>query len=219
MRSARRLAAVRHPCTAASPLVRSLAAGGPAATASGNAQNVGSTVLWVSREDLRVLQDGGGSIGGHLFVTTAGATASGTTVWNGCGAGSGDERMSRTGRFFNPFGFDVSSVTVDPHDVTGATVYATVMGFGSVLSSVASCVSLSGFRCALVEREREPSRRSHKRAGRRSERREHRVRRDRHRRVCHEPDRQPVRRRTAGAFSGQHCRMRQLSRWPPSRIC
>jgi len=30
---------------------------------------------------------------------------------------------------FNPGGFDVSSVVADPHDATGKTVYATVMGF------------------------------------------------------------------------------------------
>ena len=31
---------------------------------------------------------------------------------------------------FNPDHFDISSIAVDPHDATGGTVYATVMGFG-----------------------------------------------------------------------------------------
>lgn len=117
-------------CTAANPLVRSLAAGGPAA-ASGSAQNAGSTVLYAG---LAGSQDGGGSIGGHLFVTTAGPTASGTTAWTDAALGAVTNDV-QDGQVFNPFGFDVSSVTVDPHDGTGATVYATVMGFGSVLSS------------------------------------------------------------------------------------
>ena len=32
---------------------------------------------------------------------------------------------------FNPAGFDISSLTVDAHDPTGKTVYATVMGFAA----------------------------------------------------------------------------------------
>jgi len=118
------------PCTATSPLVRSLAAGGPAA-ASGNAQNTGSTVLYAG---IAGVEDGGGTIGGHLFMTTAGATASSTTVWTDAALGPVTNDV-QDGQVFNPFGFDVSSVTVDPHDLTGATVYATIMGFGSALTS------------------------------------------------------------------------------------
>jgi hypothetical protein len=118
------------PCTATSPLVRSLAAGGPVA-ASGNAQNAGSTVLYAG---LAGAEDGGGSIGGHLFVTASGATANSTTAWTDAGLGLVTNDV-QDGEVFNPFGFDVSSVTVDVHDVSGATVYATVMGFGSALTA------------------------------------------------------------------------------------
>ena len=114
------------PCSASSSLVRSLGTGGPVAT-SGSAQNTGSTILYAGLA-------AGGNLGGHLFVTTSGATASSATAWVDAGLGvvSNDVANAHT---FNPFGFDVSSVTVDAHDVTGGTVYATVMGFGSLLSA------------------------------------------------------------------------------------
>jgi len=37
---------------------------------------------------------------------------------------------------FNPGGFDLSSIAVDPHDATGKTVYVTIMGFsGNAISA------------------------------------------------------------------------------------
>ena len=74
------------------------------------------------------VQDGGGSAPGHVFQTTTGGVGAGAwtdaalnPVTNGQGALA----------TFNPVGFDVSSVVIDPHDSTGMTVYATVMGFTS----------------------------------------------------------------------------------------
>jgi hypothetical protein len=117
------------PCTATSSLVRSVAAGGPNA-ASTNAQNAGSTVLYAG---LAGAADGGGSLGGHLFMTTSGATANSSTTWTDAALAPVTNDIANA-QVFNPFGFDISSVTVDAHDVTGATVYATVMGFGSTLA-------------------------------------------------------------------------------------
>jgi hypothetical protein len=110
------------PCTQSSAMVRSLAAGG-AAAASTNAQNEGSTVLYAG---MAGNLDGGGSIPGHLFVTTSANTADATTAWTDA---SLDPVTHDLGEQFNPGGFDISSVMTDPHDTTGATVYATVMGF------------------------------------------------------------------------------------------
>jgi hypothetical protein len=101
------------PCTSNSPLIRALAAGGPGNTSS-NAQLAGSVVLYAG---LSGSLDGGGSIAGHLFVTTTANTAFTATSW-------ADTALPNAG------GFDVSSIYVDPHDATGATVYATIMGFG-----------------------------------------------------------------------------------------
>ena len=108
-------------CTSTSGLIRSMAAGGPVA-ATGLAQTSGASVLYAG---LAGVSDGGGaSGGGHLFVTTsannggAWADITGTPVANGNGVA------------FNASRFDISGIAMDPHDATGKTVYATVMGFG-----------------------------------------------------------------------------------------
>ena len=102
-------------------VVRSLAAGGPA-SGSAAAQHAGSTVLYAG---MAGTLSGGGSAAGHLFSTQAGATAGSSTVWTDLAASP-----VTGGGTFNLDGFDISSVTVDPHDATGQTVYATIMGFG-----------------------------------------------------------------------------------------
>jgi hypothetical protein len=111
------------PCTTASALIRSLAAGGPANTSS-NAQLSGSEVLYAG---LAGALDGGGTIPGHLFVTTNANTSPAT--WTDI-ALSPVTNDTADAQLFNPGNFDISSITVDPHDATGATVYATIMGFG-----------------------------------------------------------------------------------------
>ncbi len=111
-------------CSASNPVLRSLAAGGAASGATA-AQNAGSQVIYGG---MAGVLDGGGSLGGHLFGTTTAGTATGTTAWTDLAA-SPVTNDTATGGRFNPGGFDVSSVTVDPHDQTGATVYATIMGF------------------------------------------------------------------------------------------
>ena len=111
-------------CASSSSFVRSLAAGGPVSGASA-AANAGSEVLYAG---LAGVLDGGGSLGGHLFSTSAGATAGPATVWNDLGL-SPVANDGASGGVFNPSGFDVSSVVVDLHDATGGTVYATLTGF------------------------------------------------------------------------------------------
>jgi hypothetical protein len=110
------------PCTASGPLVRALAAGGPATTST-NAQNSGSQVIYAG---LAGASDGGSTLGGHVFVTMRADLANASTAWTD--AALSPVTNDSTG--FNPAGFDISSIAVDPHDATGATVYATVMGFG-----------------------------------------------------------------------------------------
>jgi hypothetical protein len=104
--------------------VRSLAAGGPASNAAA-AANAGSQVLYAG---LAGTLDGGGSLGGHLFATSAGNTAGPATVWDDL-ALSSVSNDAASGGIFNPSGFDVSSIVPDQHDPTGKTVYATLTGF------------------------------------------------------------------------------------------
>ena len=94
-------------CPAGQPVVRSLGAGG----AQGQA---GASVIYAG---LAGTNDGGQGFGGHIFSTAGANAANGSTAWKDV-----------TGPV-NAGGFDVSSIAVDGHDSTGATVYATLMGF------------------------------------------------------------------------------------------
>jgi hypothetical protein len=108
-------------CANSNPVLRSLAAGGPVSSATAS-QNAGSQVLYAG---MAGRLDGGGNFGGHLFSTTAANTATNTTAWNDLTSSP----VSNDPGGFNAGAFDLSSVVVDPHDATGSTVYATVMGF------------------------------------------------------------------------------------------
>ena len=120
-------------CTTANPgVVRALGAGGLVNHAA-TTQNSGSPVLYAG---MAGALDGGGSYGGHVFSTAAGATASSATVWTDIAASPVDSTAADQ-RVFNPGGFDISSIAVDSHDSTGMTVYVTVMGFGGNTVSVA----------------------------------------------------------------------------------
>jgi len=119
------LGGITLPCTPYSPLIRSIAAGGPSRT-SANQQNSGSTVIYAG---ISGSQDGGGAIPGHLFVTESANTATSIKAWTDISL-SAVTNDSSDAHVFNPDHFDVSSIAIDPHDATGGTVYATVMGFG-----------------------------------------------------------------------------------------
>ncbi len=109
-------------CTATNPAVRSLAAAGPAATST-SAQNSGSPILYAG---LAGSLDGGLTLGGHIFTTTSAATATNTTAWTDIATST---VTNVVGGIFNPGNFDISSLAADPHDATGKTIYATIMGF------------------------------------------------------------------------------------------
>ena len=111
-------------CSVNAPVVRSMAAGG-AKDASANAQDAGSAVIYAG---MAGALDGGAGLGGHLFRTNAANLASSTTIWTDAAKSPVTNDLGDAG-VFNPGGFDVSAVAVDPHDATGATVYATLMGF------------------------------------------------------------------------------------------
>ncbi len=112
------------PCTLTSAFIRSVGAGGPTVTAASAAQS-GSQVLYAG---MAGVHDGGGSLGGHIFVTEAANTANAHTAWTDTARGA----VLNGYASFNATGADVSAVVPDPHDPTGATVYATVMGFGEL---------------------------------------------------------------------------------------
>ena len=105
-------------------VVRSLGAGGPV-TSSVSDPNEGSEVLYAG---MAGAYDGGGGVAGHLFTTASAQTAGAATAWVDASLAPVTNDFGDAGRF-NPGGFDISSVVVDPHDASGQTVYATIMGF------------------------------------------------------------------------------------------
>ncbi len=111
-------------CAANNALLSALGAGGPSLRGTATS---GSSVVYAG---VAGVQAGGGtSVGGHVFVNTAANTATPTTVWTDVAAAANVANdVGNTGHF-NPGGFSVSSVTADPHDSTGRTVYVTVEGF------------------------------------------------------------------------------------------
>ncbi len=111
-----------EPCTLSSALIRSLGAGGPAAN-TGVPATAGSEVIYAG---MAGAFDGGGALGGHLFVNHTANTAKGSSAW----IDLANDPVINSGALFNAFGFDISAVVVDVHDPSGATVYVTVMGFG-----------------------------------------------------------------------------------------
>lgn len=112
-------------CSNTNAFIRSLAAGGDAVI-SAQAQNTGSPVLYAG---IAGQLDGGSTYGGHVFSTTDAKNADSATAWT-------DRALvnvtndAANGGLFNPGHFDISSLYADPHDTTGKTVYATIMGFG-----------------------------------------------------------------------------------------
>jgi hypothetical protein len=111
-------------CNSTNPVIRSLAAAGTATSAAA-AQNAGSPILYAG---MAGALDGGGTSGGHLFSTTTANLATNTTAWTDLALASVTNDVSY-GYLFNPGRFDISSLAADPHDPTGHTIYATVMGF------------------------------------------------------------------------------------------
>jgi len=102
-------------------LVRSVAAGGPSADS-------GSQVLYAGMQGLALNQYGVETPNaGHFFVTTNAQNANGSTPWTDIALSPVTNAGLNNG-VFNASQFDVSSVTVDPHDPTGGTVYATIYG-------------------------------------------------------------------------------------------
>jgi hypothetical protein len=74
------------------------------------------------------LYDGGGSVAGHIFAASVPGNAGQAITWSDLSASPVVNQSSPTEQF-NPGGFDISSIFVDPHDPTGLTVYVTVQGF------------------------------------------------------------------------------------------
>ena len=139
------------PCSATSALVRSVAAGGPLVSSAPlqHSGANGSRVMYAGMAG--VLDGGGASVGGHVFVTKAADTAMGTIAWTDV-AKSPVTNVS--GGVFNPGGYDVF-VAADPHDATGRDGVCGGGGFWRRCDGAAS-VPVCRFRGALGDGFGEP---------------------------------------------------------------
>lgn len=95
--------------------IRSLAATGNATDASGTPERIYAGMAG--------LYDGGETVAGQVFEQS---------VTSGSSASSWID-LSNNLFQFNKYGYDISSIYVDPHSANGQTIYVTVQGFGSAL--------------------------------------------------------------------------------------
>ena len=75
----------------------------------------------------------GGNVAGHVWSATYNLSSSGAVKWNDLTL---HPVALPTGGTLNPYGFDISSVYIDPHDTTGNTVYVTVEGIQQTTEAV-----------------------------------------------------------------------------------
>jgi hypothetical protein len=106
--------------------VRSLAASGTPGNPPGT-NPAGTTELIYA--GMAGLFDGGEAIPGHVFSQSIANNSTAALPWADLTATPNVVNASSAGDVFNPGGFDVSSIYVDPHDPTGQTVYVTIQGF------------------------------------------------------------------------------------------
>jgi len=77
-------------------------------------------------------EDGGATVAGHVLSATFDPTVNGTPFWHDLTLNP----VTNDTVGMNSFGFDISSITIDPHDSTGNTVYVTVEGIPEPAANV-----------------------------------------------------------------------------------
>lgn len=122
---------IQGPSCSANAEIRSLAASGSPTDAPGTAERIYAgmagecDVVAAGSCDL----SGGATVPGHIYTATVTDSSGASTTWTDLFHSPVANGGSTNGQF-NPGGFDISSLYVDPHDPTGQTVYATVEGYG-----------------------------------------------------------------------------------------
>ena len=89
----------------------------------------GSEVIYVG---MAGSLDGGANKAGHIFSALFNPASGTAPVWQDLTLNP----VSNDTLGFNLYGFDISSISIDPHDTTGNTVYATVEGMGNPQQAV-----------------------------------------------------------------------------------
>jgi hypothetical protein len=102
--------------------VRTLAATGKTTDAPGTAETIYAGMAGLF--DGGSAESGGATVAGHVFAQSVTTANSGQSTWTD---------LSHNTFNFNPNGYDISSIAIDPHSSGGQTVYVTVQGFTSTL--------------------------------------------------------------------------------------
>ncbi|MDE3062554.1 MAG: hypothetical protein KGJ51_05795 [Acidobacteriota bacterium] len=89
----------------------------------------GSEVMYVGMDGPL---DGGANKAGHIFRAILNASSATQPAWQDLTLNP----VSNDTAGFNIYGFDISSIYIDPHDTTGNTVYVTVEGMGNPQQAV-----------------------------------------------------------------------------------
>ena len=76
--------------------------------------------------------DGGGTRAGHVLSANVNPAKSGAPVWQDLTLNP----VTNDSNAMNAYGFDISSITIDPHDATGNTIYATIAGAANSTEAV-----------------------------------------------------------------------------------
>jgi hypothetical protein len=76
--------------------------------------------------------NGGANLAGHVLSATLNASSGTWSVWRDLTLNP----VSNDSHALNTYGFDISSIFIDPHDTTGKTVYVTVEGIASTTEPV-----------------------------------------------------------------------------------
>ena len=108
----------QQPMCTSNAILRSLAASGNLPATSGNER------IYAGMYGTAI---NGSDVQGHLYGSTV-TQSSGLFTWTDLANSPVTNNTSSKGQF-NPGGFTISSIAVDPHDSTGETVYAAVQGF------------------------------------------------------------------------------------------
>ncbi|AXC10914.1 hypothetical protein ACPOL_1568 [Acidisarcina polymorpha] len=115
------------PTCAGNGLLQSMAASSAVSTSETNTELIYAGMSGVGL-------DGPQAYAGHLFEATGINSRLSPAAWTDISASPVTNDLYG----FNPADFSVSSITLDPHDPTGQTVYATIQGFDTILASTGS---------------------------------------------------------------------------------
>jgi len=115
---------------AVSPILDSGSGGGASAACNGDAliRSITAVALAGGKEVIYVgtygSADGGTLLPGHVLSATVNPASGAAAVWNDLTLNP----VTNDSLGLDAFGLDISSITIDPHDATGNTVYVTVEG-------------------------------------------------------------------------------------------